>query len=300
MTYEEIINWLLDGDISIQYQAKRDLLVEESKKLQDLREKIDKEGWGKAFLDKKGEDGLWGNGVYFPKWVSTHYTLMDLKSLCIDSYNKKAREAAKLLIDRGHGKRGDLCITGMSLGFYSYFGVLDHKYKPYVDYILEKQFEDGGWNCRYKEGAKHSSVHTTINILEGLLEFRKTGKQYRNKEILSAEKRAQEFLLQHRLFKSHRTGEVMNIKMTRLSFPSRWYYDILRSLEYFRNADVSYDERMDDSIELILKERKKDGTWPLQQKHKGRVHFDMETPGKPSRWNTLRVLRTLKYFGKIA
>jgi hypothetical protein len=146
---------------------------------------------------------------------------MDLKSLCVDPCNKKVREAAKLLIDRGHGKRGDLCITGMSLGFYSYFGVLDDKYKPYVDYILEKQFEDGGWNCRYKERATHSSVHTTMNILEGLLEFRKTGKQYRSKEILSAEKRAQEFLLQHRLFKSHRTGEVMNIKMTRLSFPSR-------------------------------------------------------------------------------
>lgn len=93
---------------------------------------------------------MWGNGVYSPKWISMHYTLMDFKYLCIDSNNKESRKAAELLIDRGHGKRGDLCITGMSLGFYSYFGVLDHKYKLYVDYILEKQFEDGGWNCRYK------------------------------------------------------------------------------------------------------------------------------------------------------
>ncbi|MFW6119495.1 MAG: hypothetical protein ACOC80_01125 [Petrotogales bacterium] len=295
MTYSEIIDWLLKGDVSIQYQTKRDLLKSNDIELEELRERIKKEGWGKSYLERKGKNGLWGNGVYSPKWISTHYTLMDLKSLCIDPYNKESREAAELLIKRGHGKRGDLCITGMSLGFYAYFNVLDDKYEPYIDYILENQFEDGGWNCRYKEGTSHSSVHTTINILEGLLEFRKTGFSYRKEEIITAEKRAGEFLLKHRLFRSHRTGEVMNIKMTRLSFPSRWYYDILRSLEYFRNACAPYDERMDDAIMMILKKKRKNGTWPLQQKHRGIVHFDMEKPGKSSRWNTLRALRTLKY-----
>ncbi|MFO7882007.1 MAG: hypothetical protein R6U52_05675 [Kosmotogaceae bacterium] len=299
MTYKGIIEWLIKGDVSIQYQTRRDLLNANNKVLTGLRKRIEKEGWGKTYLEKRGENGLWGNGVYSPKWISTHYTLMDLKSLCINPNNKESSETAELLINRGHGKRGDLCITGMSLGFYSYFRVLDDKYKPYVDYILDKQFEDGGWNCRYKEGATHSSVHTTINILEGLLEFRKSGHNYRKEEIMLVEKRAREFLLEHRLFKSHRTGEIMNIKMTRLSFPTRWYYDILRALEYFRNANAPYDERMNDSIKLILKKRRKDGTWPLQQKHRGRVHFDMEKPGKASRWNTLRALRTLKYLNKI-
>ena len=84
--------------------------------------------------------------------------------------------------------------------------------------------------------------------------------------------------------------------MLMLSYPSRWRYDILRALDYFQFAGVDYDNRMDNALEVLLKKRKKDGKWPLQTKHPGQTHFDMEKSGEPSRWNTLRALRLLKHF----
>ncbi|MDY6965443.1 MAG: hypothetical protein SVM80_05655 [Halobacteriota archaeon] len=99
------------------------------------------------------------------------------------------------------------------------------------------------------------------------------------------------------MFQSHRTGEIIDKKMLMPSYPSRWRYDILRAFDYFQAAKIGYDERMDPAIEILLKKQKKDGRWPLQMKHKGQVHFDMKETGKPSRWNTLRAMRVLRWFG---
>lgn len=84
--------------------------------------------------------------------------------------------------------------------------------------------------------------------------------------------------------------------MLLLSYPSRWRYDILKALDYFRCAGVGYDPRMADALDLIIQKQKPDKKWPLQAKHNGHVHFDMEKAGQSSRWNTLRVLRVLKHF----
>ncbi|MBC8402537.1 MAG: hypothetical protein H8E14_13695, partial [Candidatus Marinimicrobia bacterium] len=80
-----------------------------------------------------------------------------------------------------------------------------------------------------------------------------------------------------------------------LSYPCRWHYDILRALDYFQKARISYDSRMQPALDLLLKKRRKNGTWPVQNKHPGQVHFDLEPVGQPSRWNTLRALRVLRY-----
>jgi len=102
--------------------------------------------------------------------------------------------------------------------------------------------------------------------------------------------------LQHRLYRSHKTGAIFDKKMLMLSYPSRWKYDILRALDYLRNAGVKYDPRMQDALEILIKKRRSDGSWPVQAKHPGQTHFDMEETGASSRWNTLRALRVLKCF----
>jgi hypothetical protein len=81
-----------------------------------------------------------------------------------------------------------------------------------------------------------------------------------------------------------------------LSYPSRWYYDILRALDYFAYAGCGYDPRMQDAIDYLISKKTQDGVWKVQAKHPGEVHFEMEPAGKISRWNTLRVLRALKAF----
>jgi hypothetical protein len=156
---------------------------------------------------------------------------------------------------------------------------------------------DGGFNCkRNREGARHSSMHSTISLLEGMLEYGRRGYDYRLGELEQTASEAREFLLMHELYKSDHTGEIINKNFLRLSFPGRWYYDILRALDYFQDAGVGWDERLSPAIGVILNKRKPDGRWPLQAKIPGKVHFEMEKAGKPSRWNTLRALRVLKRY----
>ena len=308
MDINEIIQWLLEGDVSIQYQVHRDLLGMEKK---TLRNRIAKEGWGKAFLDHRRENGHWGRGFYQVKWISTHYTLLDLKHLGISPTNKECRQTIGMILRENKSPDGglnphtqigdsDTCINGMGLNYACYFGMDEKELRSIVDFILSQQLDDGGFNCRFnRSGAVHSSLHTTISILEGILEYKNNGYKYRLKELKKVEQESREFILQHKLFRSHRTGRIIDNKMLMLSYPSRWKYDVLRALDYFQFAGVKYDNRMDDAIKVLLKKRRKDGTWPLQAKHAGQVHFDMEKTGSPSRWNTLRALRVLKHFRKI-
>jgi len=301
---DEIINWLLEGDVSIQYQTHRDLLGTERP---DLQEFIATEGWGAQFLSYRKEEGHWGRAFYQPKWISSHYSILDLKNLGIAPSNQLIKDSIVYILQNHKGVDGginpsvtieqsDICICGMFLNYACYFKIEEDGLTSIVDYLISEQMGDGGFNCRSnREGAIHSSLHTTISVLEGLLEYANNGYSYRATELDHIVEESREFVLQHRLFRSDRTGEIINKRMLMLSYPSRWFYDILRALDYFQFAGVEYDPRMQDALDVLMSKRRKDSKWPLQAKHPGKVHFDMETPGKPSRWNTLRSLRVLKH-----
>lgn len=304
MTTNQILNWLLEGDVSIQYQTYRDLLNLERS---DLKDRIETEGWGQKFLSFRNNNGHWGRSFYQPKWTSTHYTLLDLKNLCISNSCKQIRETIELILREnkvddggihpiGTTKVSDVCINGMVLNYCSYFKASEKDLESVVDFILLQQMPDGGFNCRSnRSGAKHSSLHTTISVLEGILEYKKNY-TYRLNEILKAEQESQEFILQHCLFKSDKTGKIIDNRYLKLAYPTRWRYDILRALDYFRLTSHDYDGRMKDALSVLVKKKTKDRTWNLQSNHPGNFHFHMEEVGKPSRWNTLRVLRVLKHF----
>ena len=302
-----IIAWLLEGDVSIQYLTKKYLLNARSDELQLLRKRIAFEGWGRKFLDARNENGHWGVDFYLPKWISTHYTLLDLRYLEIEPVDP-IMETLHLILEQSkapdgsitESKRndsGDLCVNGMFLNYASFFGVPENDLKSIVDYILDNQMPDGAFNCAAgRTSSVHSSMHTTISVLEGILEYVKAGYDYRVKELGEVQKDADEFLLMHQLYKSDKTGEIIDKKWRMLSFPSRWRYDILRALVYFVDTEYSYDPRMDDAVELLISKRRKDSKWPVQAKHPGQVHFDMEKTGAPSRFNTLRALRVLEAY----
>ena len=301
-----LIAWLLDGDAAIQYQVYRDLLGQQRP---DIRARIASEGWGKQFLAARHPAGLWARWFYQPKWTSTHYTLMDLRHLCIAPDHAQIRESVVYVLTHHKGPDGgvnpsrtmpesDVCVSGMALNYACYFGAPPDLLVPVVDYLLAQRMADGGFNCdRIRFGARHSSLHSTLSVLEGMLEYSHQGYTYRVGELEQAAAEAREFILQHRLYKSDRTGQIINPRFLLLSYPSRWFYDILRALDYFRDAGVAYDSRMQDALDVLRAKRRKYGAWPLQAKHPGQTHFDMETPGQPSRWNTLRALRVLAHFG---
>ncbi len=302
------ITWLLDGDVSIQYLTHKYLLGGDQTTLTSLRKRIAAEGWGKQFLDARNPSGHWGRAFYQPKWISSHYTLLDLCYLEIEPV-EPIKETIMLILNKSsaqdgsitesaHRPSGDVCVDGMFLNYAAFFGTPEEDLKSVVDYLLENIMPDGGFNCEGEaHGARHSSMHTTLSALEGLWEFTKAGHEYRSDEVQQARSNAEEFLLMHHLFKSDKTGEVINKKWLMLSFPSRWFYDILRALVYFTDAGRPYDPRMQDAVDVLISKRRKDGTWPVQAKHTGLVHFDMEQTGAPSRFNTLRALRVLKAYG---
>ncbi|HEY9178413.1 MAG TPA: hypothetical protein VIN07_12010, partial [Flavipsychrobacter sp.] len=261
---DRVIDWLLTGDVSIQYQVHRDLLGQEKP---PLRKRIAQEGWGGVILAQRGKDGHWGRGYYQPKWTSTHYTLLELKNLGISPECRPAKQTIDMVLKNEKGADGginpagtisvsDVCINGMALNFMSYFQAEAKLLESIVDFLLSQRMKDGGFNCHSnRKGAVHSSLHTTLSVLEGVLEYRSNGYTYRLKELLAAEKTSREFILQHRLFKSDKTGEVIDKKMLSFPYPGRWRYDILRALEYFVQCGAAYDTRMDDAMQILLEKR---------------------------------------------
>ena len=305
-TDNSILSWLLDGDPAIRWQTLRDLCNAGTAKTLKERKKIPSEGWGARLLQRQESSGLWSGGLYTPKWTSTTYTMLLLRQLGLDPDHPQALKACGLLLNKGlyHDgginffaslKHSETCVTGIVLSILAYFDFDDERVERLVDYLVSQQMSDGGWNCRSYNGATHSSFHTTINALEGLREYEK---RHPSKTPAQSQKRGVEFLLVHKLFRSHRTGKIVDSKMTRFSFPPRWKYDIMRALNYFQECNLPCDPRMSEAIELIKKKQSKNGSWLLQSKHSGKVFFEMEKVGEPSRWNTLRALRILKWYEK--
>ncbi|HET9958660.1 MAG TPA: prenyltransferase/squalene oxidase repeat-containing protein [Polyangiaceae bacterium] len=268
----------------------------------DERRRVAREGWGAGLLSLQDPEGTWGGGLYNPKWTSTTYSMLLLRDLGLLPNITSTRASCERLLNEGlrsdggvnfGAKASETCITGMILSIVSYFQYEDARAGELVRYLLREQMTDGGWNCRRRLGATHSSVHTTINVLEGL--HLQEGGQ-RSVELRRAAERGREFLLQHRLFRSHRTGRVIRPEFTRLSFPPRWHYDILRALEHFRAVDAPRDTRLAEAVELVRNKMRPDGCWVLENSYRGRSFFELERVGQPSRWNTLRALRVLHWW----
>jgi hypothetical protein len=187
----------------------------------------------------------------------------------------------------------------MVLSILSYFEFGDDGLEMIAEYVLREQMPDGGWNCRRDYGATHSSVHTTISVLEGLRLYELRRGRYW-KQARDAAERGREFLLMHRLFRSDRTGEIIRPEFLQFAYPPRWHYDVLRALDCFQAARAPRDPRLSEAIELVQRARRSDGRWPLEKVWRGKTYFQLERLGAPSRWNTLRALRVLAWWNTPA
>jgi hypothetical protein len=300
---KSVIDWLLDSDPSIRWQVMRDLMDESHEVVAGERSRIATEGWGSRLLSLQGPDGHWGGGPYvFPGWTSTTDTLLLLRELGLDPTSDQARRAIGRVRDNGTWgpEFGDApffegeiepCINGRVLASGAYFGEASDRL---VDRLLHEQLEDGGWNCEAPP-SNRSSFHTTICVLEGLLEYEKA--KGATTAVTDARLRGQEYLLERSMFRSLSTGRVIDADWTQFSFPTRWHYDVLWGLDYLRRAGVEPDQRVAEAIDLVEKKRDGEGRWPLENPHAGDVHFDIEDgAGTPSRWNTLRALRVVGWY----
>ncbi len=309
----EIMEWLMDSDPAIRWQVMRDLGGERTDLVLEERARVANEGWGAELLGLQGPDGRWDGGTYRPGWVdeskpffdawtATHFSLQLLCEFGLDPDSPRARQAVALVRDNVRWEangalyfEGEVepCINGLALANGAYFG---EAVDGIVDILMSGQLDDGGWNCWADYGATVSSFHTTICVLEGLLGWEIAGGD--SSEVMSARSKGEEYLLERGLMRARSTGQIIDPRFTMFSFPPYWYYDVLRGLDYFRSTGAAFDERCTEASELVVTKRDAEGRLPLENTHQGPTHLEMEGPdGFPSRWNTLRAMRVLKWAG---
>jgi len=299
----ETIDWLLTVDSSIRWQVMNDLLDIDKTSVNKEREKVSKAGWGKILLEKQDDDGKWANSLYSPKWISTTYSLYILKELGI-LQNEQTQKGCEQLFENGIFNNEEIrlsrnrllrdnAITGLVLGILSYFNYKDERLHSIAQFLSKNQNGNGTWHYDNKEGADKYAFETTLLILKGLFDYQKYIPNSLN--LNQSIEKAQNFLLSYNLFLDKSSKKPIKKDWLLFSYPNYWHYDILTALDYFREIDFK-SESLFDAIEFIQKKQNKDGTWNLQNKHKGLTYFEMEEVGKPSRWNTLRALRILKWW----
>ena len=313
-----VIDWLLNSDPSIRWQVMRDLLDAPESEWMAERAKVETEGWGARLLSHQDEDGQWAGGAFVPAdfdprewqergqpWTATSFSLSQLREFGLDPSSDRAKRTVELIGANSRWDEGgqpfwegevEECINGRTIADGAYFGV---DVSPIVARLAGERLEDGGWNCERINGSLRSSFASTINVLEGLLEYeRATGGTPESK---AARRSGEEFLLERKLFRRLGTGEPADERFLNLLYPNRWHYDVLRGLDYFRFAAIlagtDADPRLGEAIDHIRSRRLEDGTWPLDWSPKGRVWFELDDgPGKPSHWVTLRAMRVLKWW----
>ena len=304
------IDWLLGGDASIRWQALRDLTDAAPQAADAERARVATTGWGADLLARQTADGHWGGDVARGEWTSSPewsslQALVWLRDLGLDPRSREAQRAVGLVRDRVTWHWFDdhpffvgevePCINGRVVAVGAYFG---QDVDDLADRLLGEQMADGGWNCEQENGATVGSFHTTIDVLEGLAEHeRATGG---TDALRAAQARGREYLLERRLLRRLSTGEIVDPAFTRFSFPTGYHYDVLRALDYLRDAGVPPDERMSEALRLVASRHDAGGRWPLENPHSDQMELESgEREGEPSRWNTLRALRVLRGYASL-
>jgi len=237
-----LIDWLLDSDPAIRWQVMRDLTHEPADAVAAERARIATEGWGARLLALQAPDGRWAGRPWSHDWTDTFHVLELLRRLGLDPGSTQARRAVGLVREHVTWRVPDFespwannrffegevepCINGNVVASGSYFGV---DMTALCDRLLGEQLPDGGWNCEVENGATVSSFGTTINVVEGLLEYERAAGG--SAKVAEARRRGDEYMLERRLFRRKSTGELLDPTWLQFSFPNWYSYAVLRGLD---------------------------------------------------------------------
>ena len=322
MSDADVVDWLLDSDPAIRWQVERDIVGLPASTWEATRARVATEGLGAALLAHQGPDGQWAGGAYFPAdfdfdgpeakepgqpYTATTWSLNALRDWGLDAA-VLGETAARLDANSRWeyeqlpywGGEVDCCINAFTLANGTWLGA---DVDGIADWLLEHQQPDGGWNCEWVEGSTVSSFHSTLNVLDGLLQHEQLtgGRHPRADELRDARHRGAEYLLERRLLHRKSDGEVVGPWVHRFAYPFRWIYTALRVTDHLRAASLHDgtppDPRAAEAVELVRAAQNPDGTWTQGERPAGRQWFEVDVPtGEPSRWLTLSGTRVLRWW----
>lgn len=286
-------SWLLEGDPAIRWRVRAHLDGAPDEQVAAERVRVAQLGWGARLLDLQDANGTWSGALYSPKWVSTTYTLLHLMWLGLPAGHPAAHRGLDRLWEwRDRWREPETCIQSMLIRLTAVFDYPSAGLDPLVGDLLAQQQDDGGWNCQTRtDRAKHSSFHTSVQALEALTAYQRAGGAT---DVQDGLRGGLEFFGRHRLYLSHRTGEVAIPASTRFPAFPEWHFDVLRGLELFAAADM-VDPRLADAVALVRSRRRADGRWHTYAPYAGRHWFQLEESG-PSRWTTVRARAVLRWW----
>jgi len=272
-----------------------------------IKEVIDTSNIAKTIISKQDlKTSFWSEGVYSPKYTSTHYSLLILCELGIDLSKTRYLKAIEILLKNLWYKDGkvsnyrhqDICVVAMMIRICSQARLNDIRLYEMIDYILDHKMSDGGWNCSWERRPypKQSSLHTTLSVLEAFANLKELNYSYRLQEINEGCKTGSEYILTKRLFKSVRTGETIRKDMLKFPFPYGWKYDVLRALYVMANLNIPYDERMEDGLKYILNRLDDYGRIKADSLSVGKYYGIYRRANQLSPFNTYRVLLVMKKY----
>jgi hypothetical protein len=259
---------LASKEPSVRMLARRDLLGE---RVPLKRRQVLQGSWVRALLAGQRTDGDFGVPPY-SKWTGAHWRLVSLVELGVPQGYPQACAAADGVLDwlAGENHRSGIRVVnglvrahasqeGNALAVAARLGMAgDPRARLLAESLLEWQWPDGGWNCDVHAQGRRSSFHESLIPMWGLHEYAAaTG----DADARRAALRTGELLLDHRLFRSLRTGRPIHSTWTKLHYPAYWHYDILQALLMLSRMGLASDPRASDAIGILESRRRPDGTW---------------------------------------
>lgn len=303
------VDWLLGSEEpAVRMLTRRDVLGEPAD-----GEDVLEGGWVRALLS--GQEAYGGFGVHwYRKWTGAHWRLVQLVELGVPAGEPRAVAAADTVLGPLASPQRRVAvidglprvcasIDGHALAVACRLGLADDpRVRQLVERLLEWQWPDGGWNCDRAATGRRSSFHETLATSWGLHEYAAaTG----DAQAAEAARRAAELFLEHRLFRSLRTGETVDRRWLRLCYPSYWHYDVLQALLVLSRMGLAADPRAADALDQLEHRRDPDGRWragrqwwrPAGSPTTPEV-VDWGRTGEPSRMIALNALRILRAAGR--
>lgn len=292
-----MISYLLSLDPVICRLTKKYLL--------DEKVNSDNDGYIKKYLDLFDPDKkMWGGGIYSPKWISTHYTLLELVDMEVDPGHPYLHQAMNQLLKHMWFKDGrvskyrhqDMCVVAMMVKMACYLEIKDERIEEMMEYIINHQQSDGGWNCMWETAkSKKSSLHTTLSVLEAISMYVCHGYLKHKDKVMIIRNDGESFIFRKRFFRSETTGEIIHEDFATHHYPTRWKYDYFRAMWYFAKENRPFHPAMEESIHKIKVELEK-GYLTTGKKYSGKTHFVLES--RKSGFNTLRALYIMKIYNR--